>query len=106
MEEQLIMFPDELPDSSVQAELEFTTAGAVAWRVAPSVDADIARVWGLPLRERVRVTLRGHALALITGRLELTRLPDLPFDAHTPLGLCIGTETFTSRQIISWVLVE
>ena len=101
MEEQLSLFSD----SSAQTEIEFTSAGAVAWRVSPSVDAEIARVWGLPLRERVCVTLRGHPLALITGRLELTRLPDLPFDSHTPLALCIGTETFTSRQIISWVLM-
>jgi hypothetical protein len=74
--------------------------------VAPPLTAEIAALWGLPLDQRVQITLRDHALASALGRLELTRLPDLPLDAHTPLALRIGKDEFSSRQIIAWSLAD
>ncbi len=72
--------------------------------VAPSLTGEVAALWRLPLDRRVQVTLRDHALISTVGRLELTRLPELPFDAHTPLALRIGKDEFSSRQIITWSL--
>jgi len=96
MEQQDYLFP---PDQTFSVPPPEALAG-----VAPSLTADVAALWRIPLDQRVQVTLRDHALSSTVGRLELTRLPELPFDAHTPLALRIGKDEFTSRQIITWSL--
>jgi hypothetical protein len=73
---------------------------------APSLTAEIATLWGLPLDHRVQVTLRNHPLTSTVGRLELSRLPDLPLDSHAALALRIGKDEFSNRQIIAWSLAD
>lgn len=66
--------------------------------------AEISTVWRLPVGQPVRVTLQDHSFDSLRGRLELTGLPDLPFDSRQPLSLRIGTIEFSSRQLVAWSL--
>jgi hypothetical protein len=66
--------------------------------------AEILAAWRLPVGQRVRVTLQDHSFDNLRGRLELVRLPDLPFDSRQPLSLRIGTIEFSTRQIVAWSL--
>jgi hypothetical protein len=66
--------------------------------------ADIAALWQIPVGQLVRVDLTGHHFSELYGRLELARVPDLPFDRHELLALRIGGIEFTSRQITTWSL--
>ncbi len=67
--------------------------------------ADICRLWSLPIGDPVRVTLRNHSMPHLSGRLKLSRAPDLPLDPRELLHLRIGEFEFTSRQISSWAIL-
>jgi hypothetical protein len=87
---------------------EFLLIGGMPENAAPGEDAlvrEIRAVWGLPIRERVRVVLNGSDVEGIRGLLEVAEpYPDYPFDAANPLSLRIGEVRFSSRQIRSWSL--
>ncbi len=65
---------------------------------------EVAAVWNLPLGEKIRVLLHAHDLLEISGRLELTRAPDLPLNAKEPLQLTAGGVPFLSTQVQAWSL--
>jgi len=67
---------------------------------------EVAAVWRVPLRTKVRVELREHDLGALVGRMEVARSPAFPFRVSEPLFLRIGNVEFTDRQIASWVLVD
>ena len=66
---------------------------------------EVAAIWNLPLGEKVRVLLRSHDLPEISGRLELTRAPDLPLNVKEPLQLAAGGVAFLSTQVQAWSLL-
>jgi hypothetical protein len=66
---------------------------------------EIAALWQLPIGQVAHVSLDGHSLSDLQGRIELARSPELPFDRREVLALRIGTIEFSSRQITSWSLV-
>jgi hypothetical protein len=74
---------------------------------APVVPADlrdeIAQVWGLPLGQRVEVSLQNRDT--IAGALELISTPSYPWDPHQPLRLRIKGFAFTTKEIEHWVLL-
>lgn len=74
--------------------------------LVPELADEVAARWGLPVGKRARVVLRGHQLEALAGWVQLDRLPELPFDGREVLRLRIGRETFTSRQVAGWSLVE
>lgn len=83
---------------------ESTQAGGTD--LVPELTDEMAAVWGLPVGRRARMTLRGHTLDELSGRVKIARLPGLPLDPREELQLCIGLETFTSRQVSGWCLLE
>jgi hypothetical protein len=99
MEQQISFLLDDL------SLAPHAVSDAPIW-IDASIDAEVAAIWGLPLRQRVRVELRNHSLRIAVGRLELVQLPELPFDAHQTVSLAIGQDKFSSRQIIAWVLLD
>lgn len=80
----------------------------VSYEVAPVVEGDlrseIAAAWGLPLGERVNVTLRNERCAL-RGILELRRAPDYPWDPRQALQLAVAGYGFSSREMENWALL-
>lgn len=82
---------------------------------APSGEADalphlrdeIAKVWGLPLGERVEIAFHpSFPLVSIAGLLELRASPArYPWDPHEPLALRVAGCDFTSRDIERWSLL-
>ncbi len=100
MDEQLSLFSD-LPAGRSLAEPPlpgFTD-------LAPELADEAAAVWGLPVGQTARVTLRGHAVDELTGLVQIAGLPEPPLDAGKTLRLRIGREEFTSRQVAGWSLV-
>ena len=72
----------------------------------PHLRDEIARVWGLPLGERVEVAFRpAFPVPAVAGRLELHSDPAYPWDPRQPLGLRIAGCDFTSRDIERWKLL-
>lgn len=67
---------------------------------------EVDEVWHLPLGRRVRVVLREHDLPEVSGRLELERAPDLPFDPRESLQLSVGGVAFRSTQMEAWSLSD
>ncbi len=68
----------------------------------PELRDEIARAWGLPLGERVEITLRNDSLDTITGLLELISVPDFPWNPRQPLQLRVNGFEFDSRAIERW----
>jgi hypothetical protein len=101
MDEQLSLFTD-LPAGRSFAEPPLPGLTDLA----PELADEAARVWGLPVGRRARVTLRGHAMDGLHGLVQIAGLPDLPFDASRPLRLRVGHVEFTSRQVSAWTLEE
>jgi hypothetical protein len=101
MAEQLSLFSD-IPPRRVETPPPFPGFTDLA---APLTD-ELAAVWGLPLGRKVRVELRQHTVDGLTGLLQVAGLPDLPFNARQPLRLRIGHIEFTSRQIVTWSVVD
>ncbi len=101
MDEQLSLFSDLTAGRSLD---EPPLPGFTD--LAPELADEAARVWGLPVGQRARVTLRGHAMDGLHGLVQIAGLPDLPFDARRPLRLRIGHVEFTSRQVAAWTVEE
>lgn len=88
-----------------QADLPFDTLFSVESSPPPDLREEIARTWGLPLGERVEVTLRDGQIDTLTGVLELVAAPDFPWDPRQPLTLRIAGFTFSNREIERWTRV-
>lgn len=67
---------------------------------------EIAAGWGLPIGQRVRLSLRDPALPELSGQLELVAAPDLPLNPREALRLRVSGVAFSSAEIAAWVLVE
>ena len=78
------------------------------YQPAPAVGTDlrdeIAAAWGLPLGQRVEVTLRNQPCAL-RGILELERTPDFPWDGRQVLRLAVAGFSFSSREMERWAML-
>lgn len=96
----------------MESQNEFTfalneTDGPSAARAEDPLIADISAVWRLPIGQKIKIQLRDQEnLSEITGKLELTRAPELPFDPRETLQLRIRGYAFSSRAIVAWTLVE
>ena len=80
----------------------------VGYEPAPAVVSElrdeIAAAWGLPLGERVEVSLRNERCAL-RGVLELRRAPDYPWDGRQALQLAVAGFVFSSREMECWTVL-
>jgi hypothetical protein len=65
---------------------------------------EIAAAWGLPLGQRVEVTLRNQPCAL-RGTLKLERAPDYPWDGRQVLQLAVAGFAFSSRDMERWTVL-
>lgn len=99
------MSPDQLA-FSFGACTELKPGQSASVEPLPHLRDEIARVWGLPLGERVEVTFRpSFPVPALTGLLELRASPTrCPWDSHEPLALCIAGCYFGSRDIQKWSL--
>lgn len=93
--------------SADQLALAFDSSPVPQPGVVPHLRDEIARVWGLPLGERVEITFRpAFSVPAITGRLELRASPArYPWDPHEPLSLRVAGCDFTTRDIERWTLL-
>ena len=82
-----------------------SAAAEPATAYVPSVRDEIAAVWGLPLGERVEMALAGEQVDGVTGRLELSETPDLPWNPRQPLRLRVAGVEFSSRAIERWSVI-
>lgn len=77
----------------------------VSYEAEPAVGTElrdeIAAAWGLPLGQRVEVSLRSQRCAL-RGILELQRAPDYPWDGRQALHLAVAGFVFNSRDLEHW----
>jgi hypothetical protein len=101
MNTQLLLFDDSQPGRPEPAPPLPGFAD-----LAPTLTDELASVWGLPLGRKVRVELRNHSVAGLSGMLEVARLPDFPFDAKAPLSVRIGHVAFTSRELAAWSMED
>ena len=80
----------------------------VGYEPAPAVESalreEIAAAWGLPLGQRVEVSLRNERCAL-RGVLELQRAPDYPWDGRQALQLAVAGFVFSSREMEHWAVL-
>jgi hypothetical protein len=80
----------------------------VGYEPAPAVVSElrdeIAAAWGLPLGQRVEVSLRNERCAL-RGVLELQRAPDYPWDGRQALQLVVAGFVFSSREMERWTVL-
>lgn len=87
-----------------QISLALNAGFSAAPSVVPELRDEIAAAWGLPLGERVEICLRDGG-STITGKLELLRAPDYPWDPHQPLRLAVAGLVFSSREIERWTKI-
>jgi hypothetical protein len=86
-----------------QLSLAFDSAPLLQPGAVPHLRDEIARVWSLPLGERVEIVFRpAFTLAAVTGFLELRDAPAMPWDCHQPLLLRVAGCDFSPRDIASW----
>jgi hypothetical protein len=85
-----------------QASLPLDDSLHAAPAAPPELRAEIARVWGLPIGERVDISLRRESLDTVAGVLELAAAPDFPWDPHQPLRLRVKGFVFDSHNIVRW----
>lgn len=71
----------------------------------PELRDEVAALWGYPLGQCVEVCFRGGQRSAITGKLELLRAPDYPWDRQQPLQLAIAGFVFSSREIDRWTVL-
>lgn len=99
------MSPDQLAFSFVTAPRR-ESGRTESVEVLPQLRDEIARIWGLPLGERVEITFRpSFALPSASGILELHSDPAYPWDSHQPLALRAAGCDFSSRDIERWKLI-
>jgi hypothetical protein len=85
-----------------QTSLPFDATGPTGPVRPDDLRDEIARVWGLPLGERVEVGLRGESLEAVTGTLELAAAPHYPWNPREVLHLQVNGFAFSSRAIAHW----
>lgn len=83
--------------SSLNLEVGYDPPPAVENRLRDEIGA----AWGLPLGQRVEVSLRSQRCAL-RGTLELQRAPDYPWDGRQALQLAVAGFVFSSRDLERW----
>jgi hypothetical protein len=88
-----------------QASLGLDAGYQPAPVVVPALRDEIAAAWGYPLGQRVEICFRGGQRSAISGRLELLRAPDYPWDPRQPLQLAIAGFVFSSREIGQWTIL-
>ncbi len=71
----------------------------------PDLREEIARMWSLPIGERVEVVLRDGQVDSLTGVLELAAAPDFPWNPRQPLTLRLAGFMFSSREIERWTRI-
>jgi hypothetical protein len=89
---------------NAQHEFSFsdTPGSDLPLRILARASTTIALLWKIPVGQHVHVALRNHNFSDLQGLLELSRVPDMPFDGGGPLELRIGNIEFSTRQIIAW----
>lgn len=88
-----------------QLALAFDSSPQLVPGPIPHLRHELARVWSLPLGERVEIAFRpAFPLASIVGVLELRASPDTPWNPRQALALRIAGQDFTSRDIDHWKL--
>ncbi len=90
---------------------EFVFSDCPAPTLAPpeplaDIVADIARLWNLPLYQKILLNLKAHSLDEISGRLELVNSPDLPLNPAHPLSLRIAGVIFTCGQVAAVLRIK
>jgi hypothetical protein len=85
-----------------QADLPLDAAFNPAPAAPPELRDEIARAWGLPLGERVEISLRDGSVDTLAGVLELAAAPDFPWNPRQPLRLRVAGFVFSSRDIGRW----
>lgn len=86
-----------------QLSLAFDSAPLLQPGAVPHLRDEIARVWSLPLGERVEIVFRpALPLSAVTGILELREAPPMPWNYHLPLSLRVAGCDFSTRDIASW----
>ena len=85
-----------------QLELGLDTAYDAAPAIVPELRDEVAKLWRLPLGERVEVCCGVGSRSAITGILELHASPPYPWDPRDPLRLRIAGFVFSSREIDRW----
>ena len=88
-----------------QISLGLDTGFQPAPVVVPELREEITAAWGFPLGQRVEICFRGGQRSAISGKLELLRAPDYPWDPHQPLQLAIAGFVFSSREIGQWTIL-
>ncbi len=80
----------------------------VGYEPAPAVGSElrdeIAAAWGLPLGQRVEVSLQNERCTL-RGILELQSAPDYPWDGRQALKLAVAGFVFSSREMERWTVL-
>jgi len=80
----------------------------VGYEPAPEVGSElrdgIAAAWGLPLGQRVEVSLQNERCTL-RGILELQSAPDYPWDGRQALKLAVAGFVFSSREMERWTVL-
>ena len=90
---------------AAQLPLSFDSSPTLPSGPVPHLRDEIARVWSLPLGERVEITFRpAFPVPAVAGLLELHSAPAFPWGPRQPLALRIAGCDFTSRDIERWKL--
>lgn len=84
-----------------QSSLRLDVSYAPASVGTTEIREEIAAKWGLPLGQRVEVSLRGQPCAL-RGILELRSAPDYPWDGRQALRLSVAGFEFSTREMECW----
>jgi hypothetical protein len=87
-----------------QTDLRLDVGYDPAPAVVSELREEIAAAWGLPLGQRVEVSLRNERCTL-RGVLELRRAPDYPWDGRQALQLVVAGFAFSSREIECWTVL-
>jgi len=88
----------------LQSEFVLGETNGDAPAVASDIRDEIARVWGLPLGQRVLLSIRGQERIDLRGRLDLVVSPGYPWDRREPLRLKVAGVIISSPEISHWVI--
>lgn len=88
-----------------QSSLDLDPGFQPAPPLVPELRDEVAALWGYPLGQQVEVCFRGGERSAVTGKLELLRAPDYPWDPRQPLRLAIAGLVFSSREIDRWAIL-